>query len=346
MSSESETFDHLHSAQSAANSAPGPRTVPGRTIAVPGTVSAALQNIIAAPYRTPAWDADPKTTQDWKDLVAQLAADTTAQVEKSCEQLGVSLHRDTIDGVSVYRIRPRTIAPAHRNRLLVNTHGGGYVYNPGEAGTLEGVLMAGFAQCEVLSIDYRMPPDHPFPAGLNDAMTVWKAVAAERNPRRVGLFGSSAGGGLAAATVLLAQRRDIPLPGALALGSPWVDLTETGDTYRTNEWLDNVLVSYRGYASHAARLYSGGASLSDPLISPIHGDFSDFPPTILTSGTRDLLLSLTVLTHRKLRRAGVRAELQVYEGMSHCQYMTDPGSPESEEAFTEIARFFDDHLES
>ena len=79
---------------------------------------------------------------------------------------------------------------------------------------------------------------------------------------------------------------------------------------------------------------------------PIHGEFRDFPPTILNSGTRDLLLSLTVLTHRKLRRAGVRAELQVYEGMSHCQYMSDPACPESEEAFTEISRFFDEHLES
>lgn len=342
----SQTFDSLHAVQSAANSTQGPRTVPGRAIPVPGTVSPAMQSLIAAPYRSPAWDADPQGPPAWKQLVSQLAAETRKQVQVGCEQLGVALQPDTVGGVAVFRIRPHRVAPANRNRLLVNTHGGGYVYNPGEAGTLEGVLMAGFAQCEVLSIDYRMPPDHPFPAGLQDSVKVWKAVVAEKNPRHVGLFGSSAGGGLAAATVLMARRENLPLPGAVALGSPWVDLTETGDTYRTNEWLDNILVSYQGYAGRAARLYAGGHDLTDPLISPIHGDFRDFPPTILTSGTRDLLLSLTVLTHRKLRRAGVRAELQVYEGMSHCQYMSDPACPESEEAFTEISRFFDEHLES
>ena len=79
-------------------------------------------------------------------------------------------------------------------------------------------------------------------------------------------------------------------------------------------------------------------------MSPIYGDFHGFPPAILTSGTRDLFLSLTVLTHRKLRQAGVEAELQVYEGMSHAQYLFDADSPETKEAFTEIARFFDQHL--
>jgi epsilon-lactone hydrolase len=80
------------------------------------------------------------------------------------------------------------------------------------------------------------------------------------------------------------------------------------------------------------------------MISPIYGDFSGFPPAILTSGTRDLFLSLTVLTHRKLRRAGVEAELQVFEGMSHAQYNFDPYAPETKETFGEIARFFDKHL--
>ena len=85
-------------------------------------------------------------------------------------------------------------------------------------------------------------------------------------------------------------------------------------------------------------------SLKDPLLSPVYGDVHGFPPTILTSGTRDLFLSLTVLTHRKLRRAGIEAELQVFEGMSHAQYNFEPYALESKETFTEIARFFDKHL--
>lgn len=84
------------------------------------------------------------------------------------------------------------------------------------------------------------------------------------------------------------------------------------DTYRTNEWLDNVLVSYSGYLGRAARLYADGNDLKDPHLSPIYGDFRGFLPTVVTSGTRDLLLSLSVLTHRKLRRSNVEAELNVF----------------------------------
>jgi monoterpene epsilon-lactone hydrolase len=122
-----------------------------------------------------------------------------------------------------------------------------------------------------------------------------------------------------------------------------VDLTETGDTYRTNEWLDNVLVSYRGYLSRAARLYANGTDLKDPQLSPIYGDFHGFPPTVLTSGRRDLLLSLTVLNHRKLRRSNVEAELNVFEGMSHVSFVLNPYASESREVFTDWARFFDTH---
>ncbi|MBV8606218.1 MAG: alpha/beta hydrolase [Singulisphaera sp.] len=121
-------------------------------------------------------------------------------------------------------------------------------------------------------------------------------------------------------------------------------MTETGDSYRTNEWLDNVLVSYNGYVSHAAQLYANGHDMKDPQLSPIYGDFHGFPPAILTTGTRDLFLSNTVRTHRKLREAGVEAELQVFEGISHAQYQLAANTPESKEAFEEIARFFDAHL--
>ena len=123
-----------------------------------------------------------------------------------------------------------------------------------------------------------------------------------------------------------------------------MDLTETGDTYRTNEWLDNIIVSYRGYLNRAARLYANGNDLKDPHISPIYADFHGFPPTVLTSGTRDLLLSLTFLTHRKLRRSNVEAELNVFEGMSHISFILNPYAAESREVFTDWARFFDKHL--
>jgi monoterpene epsilon-lactone hydrolase len=189
-----------------------------------------------------------------------------------------------------------------------------------------------------------MPPEYPFPAALDDTLKVWTALMKTHDARKTGLFGSSAGGGLAMATVLRLKAQGSPLPGALFLGTPWADLTKTGDTYFANDTVDNVLVSYEGVLEAAAQLYAGAHSLADPLISPINGDLSGFPPTILISGTRDLLLSLTVRTHRKLREAGTTAELNVFEGMSHAQYLLSYPAPEAVVAMDEVARFFARHL--
>jgi acetyl esterase/lipase len=334
----------LQAAQNAANSVPGPRFVPGRSIPVPSTASPEFQQTIAAPYRIPAWDADLKTSAEWKALVDRLADETVVQTRKVRDRLGVTLESTVIDGVKAFVLTPKTIAASNKNRLLVHIHGGGYVYNPGEAGTLEATLMAGYGGFKVISVDYRMPPDYPFPAGLDDAMRVWRAALKMHDPRNMAIFGSSAGAGMILAMMLRAKAEGLSLPAALGTGTPWANLTESGDTSKTNEWLDNVLVSYSGYLGRAARLYANGRPLTDPLISPIFGDFRNFPPTILTSGTRDLILSLTVLTHRKLRQADVEVYLQVFEGMSHFQFILDTESPESKEAFTEIARFFDRHL--
>ena len=337
-------FATVEAAQNAANTKAGPRTVPGRSIPVPPTASPQLQAAIAAPYRMPAWDADPKSAAEWKTLIERLAAPAAAAQRAVREKLGVTMTSTTIGGVNVFILTPKEIPPANRNRLLVNVHGGGYVYNPGEAGTGEATLMAAYGGFRVIAIDYRMPPDFPYPAAMDDAIAVWKVVSQVENPRNMAIFGTSTGGGMTLAMILRAKQEGLPLPAAIAPGTPWADLTETGDTYKTNEWLDNVLVSYNGYLRHAAELYANGHDLKDPQLSPIYGDFSGFPPAILTSGTRDLFLSLTVLTHRKLRRAGVDAELQVYEGMSHAQYNFDATAPETKEVFTEIAKFFDKHL--
>jgi monoterpene epsilon-lactone hydrolase len=334
----------LEAAQNAANGMAGPRTVPGRSIPVPNTASRELQVSIAAPYRVPNWNADPKSPEEWKELVNKLASASAAAQVGIREKLGVTLEPTLIGGVKAFILSPKVIPAVNQNRLLVHVHGGGYVYNPGEAGTGEATLMAAYGGFKVISFDYRMPPDYPYPAAMDDAMAVWKAALGLQNPRNMAIFGTSTGGGMTLAMILRAKQEGLPLPAAIAPGTPWSDLTETGDTYKTNEWLDNVLVSYNGYLSRAAQLYANGRDLKDPMISPIYGDFTGFPPAILTSGTRDLFLSLTVLTHRKLRRAGVEAELQVFEGMSHAQYNFDPYAPETKETFGEIARFFDKHL--
>ncbi len=337
-------FAAMEAQENAANAKAGPRTVPGRVIPVPDTVSPQMQAVIAGPYRVSNWDADPKSATEWKELINRQAAAGAPARREAREKLGVTLDPTVIGGVKAFILTPKEIRPENRNRLLVHVHGGAYVQGPGEAGTGEGTLMAAYGGFKVISVDYRMPPDFPYPAAMDDAMAVWREAIKMQDPRNMAIFGTSTGGGMTLAMILRAKQENLPLPAAIAPGTPWSDLTETGDTYKTNEWLDNVLVSYNGYLSHAAKLYANGHDLKDPQLSPIYGDFTGFPPAILTSGTRDLFLSLTVLTHRKLRRAGVEAELQVYEGMSHAQYNFDPYAPEAKEVFTEIAGFFDKHL--
>jgi monoterpene epsilon-lactone hydrolase len=305
----SPDFAALEAAQNAANAMPGPRTVPGRSIPVPTTASPELQATIAGPYRVPNWNANPKNAAEWKELINGLAVAGASARREVREKLGITMEPTVIGGVDAFILSPKEMPPANRNRLLVHVHGGGYVYNPGEAGTGEAALMAGYGGFKVISIDYRMPPDHPYPAAMDDAMAVWREAVKLADPRNMAIFGTSTGGGMTLAMILRAKQEGLPLPAAIAPGTPWSDLTETGDTYKTNEWLDYVLVSYNGYLRHAAELYAHGHDLKDPQLSPIYGDFSGFPPAILTSGTRDLFLSLTVLTHRKLRRAGVEAEL-------------------------------------
>jgi hypothetical protein len=118
-----------------ANKQAGPRYVLGRSIPLPSTVSPSLQATIAAPYRVPAWDANPKDATDWKTLISTLGDGTAAATREMQEKLGVIMEPTVIDGVKAFMLTPKVIAPENQNRLLVNVHGGGYVYNPGVAGT-------------------------------------------------------------------------------------------------------------------------------------------------------------------------------------------------------------------
>jgi acetyl esterase/lipase len=160
----------------------------------------------------------------------------------------------------------------------------------------------------------------------------------------MGVFGTSAGGNLTMALGLKAKALGLPLPAALFIGTPGSDLSKTSDTLYTNAGVDNVLNEYDGFVAAALKLYAGKADLKSPLVSPVYGDLKGFPPSILISGTRDLLLSDTVRAHRALRAAGVVAELHVYEGQSHAQYLFGFNSPEGRDALGEVAAFFDRFL--
>jgi acetyl esterase/lipase len=156
--------------------------------------------------------------------------------------------------------------------------------------------------------------------------------------------GTSAGGGLTMTTMLRCKAEKLPMPAAIFLGTPGADLTKTGDTMFTNAEVDHILGRYEGRIEECVKLYAAGRDLKEPLLSPVNGDMAAWPPAILISGTRDLLLSATVRTHRKLRAAGVVAELHVYEGQSHADYLFAFAAPEGRDALGEVAAFFDKHL--
>ncbi len=337
-------YEALAAAQAAANAQNGVRRSPAQVLPVPtADVSPATQAQIAIAY-PPHFNANPKTAAEWKELVEFRAAPVRAAMPALAEKFGVTYAKSKIAGVTVFTVTPKTIPPQNRNRLLLHVHGGAYVFSPGEAALPEAIVMAGFGGFTVVSVDYRMPPDFPYPAAMDDAVAVWKELVKTHDARNMAVFGTSTGGAMTLSLVLRARDEKLPLPAAIAPGTPWSDIGKIGDTYETNEWIDNILVTWDGFLGRAALLYANGRDLKDPQLSPIYGDYKGFPPTILTSGTRDLFLSNTVRTHRKLRRAGVIADLNVYEGQSHGGYMRDVDAPETREAFGEIAAFFDRHL--
>lgn len=320
-----------------------PRELPARSLPVPGTVSPQLQKLIGMPLRT-GWNTPPTTPEGWRKLAEAGAAATRQGLPGLKSRLKVDVEPAEMGGVKVFRVTPQEIRPENRNRLLLHIHGGCYVLNPGEAGLPEAILMAGLGGYKVVSIDYRMPPEAYFPAALDDVIAVWKAALREQEAKTMAVFGSSAGGALTLEMVLRAKAEGLPLPAAIAPGTPMSDATGAGDSFQTNAMVDNVLVAVDGFCHAATVFYANGHSLADPLLSPVYGDVRGFPPTILTSGTRDLLLSNTVRMHRALRNAGVEASLQVFEAQAHAYYNRDDTAPETREVFGEIAAFFDKHL--
>lgn len=327
----------------AENVALTPRQVPAKTVPVPGDVSPELQKLIAAPYN-PNWNAQWTTGEAWRKAANIQAAAVMENVPSMQARLGVTVQPTTIGGVRAYIVTPNDIPPEHRDKVLIHVHGGCYELYPGESGTTEAMIMAGLGHYRVISVDYRMPPEAYFPAALDDVETVYKSVLSTHDSKNVGVFGTSAGGALVLELMLRAKHDGLPMPGAIAPGTPMSDLTKVGDSFYTNEKVDNVLVSRNGFCQAAADVYAHGHDLKDPLLSPVYGDMHGFPPAILTTGTRDLLLSNTVRVHQKLQESGVEAQLEVFDGMSHAQYQMDDRVPEARAAFAEITQFFDKHL--
>lgn len=245
----------------------------------------------------------------------------------------------TTAGVSNYSLRPTHLDSSGSDLpLFIEIHGGGLYLGAGELAWMAAAAHAVERTGITWAPDYRMPPAHPFPAALDDLIAVYRAALETHAPSQIIVSGASGGGNLAAALLLRAKDEGLPMPAGLILLTPEIDLTESGDTFVTNDGIDKILTSLLP----VNRLYANGEELTHPYISPLFGDLAGFPPTLLQSGTRDLFLSNTVRMHRALLAAGVTAELHVFEAMPHGGF--GGNAPEDEELRAEVRRFEAVHL--
>jgi acetyl esterase/lipase len=275
--------------------------------------------------------------------LAQIRTAAGAEQKRRTAQLlrlyAVRVEKKNMAGVPVAFITPVKPAAHSKDRLLINVHGGAFFL--GQGSIEEAIPIAALTGIAVLAIDYRLAPEHPFPAAVDDTIAVYREVLKSYDPRHIALYGSSAGAVLTAQAAVRARQLGLPLPAALGFFSGTVDFARPGDTeaFFSIGGLQ-ALVTPVAVQAHA---YLANNSLTDPVMSPAYADLKGFPPTLLMTGTRDFFLSGTSNFHRALLRAGVPAELVVFDAMPHVHW-GNPGLPESTEALNIQAHFLAAHF--
>jgi len=315
--------------------APGHVRLPAREIPLPAALSDAARAALSGPGRAadvlPALDDH----EGWRRLIALRGEAAGAVSGPLMSHLKADVESRQMAGVPVYLGRPRGERLLSERHVVFDIHGGALLFGGGEAAVrFEAAAIALRTGRVTYALDYRVPPDGPYPAALDDCLAVYRALLAENSPAQIVVSGTSAGGNLAAALLLRARDEGLPMPAGAILLTPELDLTESGDSFHTLMGLDTVL---RSRLTEMNLYYAGGADLAHPYLSPLLGDVAGFPPTFLQAGGRDIFLSNATLMHRKLRRAGVRAELHVWEGMPHGGF--SGFTPEDREVSAEMQAF-------
>lgn len=269
------------------------------------------------------------------DLESQRAVCTGVQRDLGSAQLaryGVDMAEGEIAGVPVRIFTPRAPIQTRDDVVLLNLHGGGFTKDAGSV--TENAPLAGLSGMKVVAARYRLAPEHPFPAAVDDAEAVYDALAAQTPPARIGVYGASAGAILSAQLMVRLHRDAKPMPGALGFFTGSADLSRLGDTEHLFRRFDDGQEGGEIFAQ-----YTAGRPRADPEVSPLFGPLASFPPTLCLAGTRDFMLSQTAILHRALLAAGVPAELIVYEAMLHAHWIYQD-IPEAHEAFGHMADFF------
>lgn len=311
----------------------GSLRLPARRIPLPGSISAPAREFLLSQSAPRRHYPPPGDLAAWRRLIDGYNASFLDLMDSKLQAVAATVTKAGVNGVSVHIGQPRNSAP-DMGWINLSLHGGALVFSGGELVATDAAMAVHRTGCVSYAVDYRMPPDHPFPAGLEDCVAAYRGLIESHAPSRIVISGRSAGGNLAAATILRLKALGLPLPGALVLMTPELDLTESGDSFETLRGIDVVL---KAGLPEANALYAGGHDLRDPLISPLFGELTGFPPTLLQAGTRDLFLSNAVRMHRALRAADVEAELHVWEAMPHGDF--GGFTPEDDEMWREIRRF-------
>ena len=251
----------------------------------------------------------------------------------------VSVEEKTIAGVRTDVITPPNLPDQNRNRVLINLHGGGF--NSDSGSLIEGIPIAALAQTKVVSLYYRLAPENPFPAAVDDVVAVYKQLLREYKPGSIGIFGTSAGAILTGEVAVKLKQTGVPLPGALGMFSTLADFSRSGDSqsFFTLEGLPGNLLPANPHG-RPGDAYVGSTDPKDPVLSPLYADLHGFPPSLLVTSTRDILLSNTTIFHRALLRAGNDAQLVVYEALPHA-FWYHFEFPETRETLETMAKFFD-----
>jgi len=313
---------------------------------VPKTVSEGWQKVYAAlpdPTKAPPMPG-PNDIEGWKKVFDASEQRVMPLSEAAAKQFDVSVTRKKLGGVPVLEVTPK--GWVDNGKLLIYTHGGAYTLFSARSTMGSAALAAATTGLRVISVDYTNPPRARWQEVTEQVVKVFKALNKQGFAMKdLGIYGDSAGGGLAAGAVLKLRDKGLGMPAAVVLWSPWADITETGDTYMTLKDAEpNYL--YATALGPSADAYADRKDQKNPYVSPVYGDFTKgFPPTLIQGGTREIFLSNFVRLYQALDTAGQTVKLDIYEGMPHVFQVKAPGSPESVTAIKKMDAFLRKHLE-
>lgn len=306
-----------------------------RVVPVPSTISPEAQKKLARP------DSDAAVAESLADRRSKTDEWQAKAGEAYRQVYPATVTSGTIGGVPVRIITPPVIGTSKADHVLVNFHGGGF--NSDSGSLTETIPIANLTQTKVIAVLYRLAPEHPFPASVEDTVAVYKELLKTYKPRNIALYGTSAGAILTAETAVKLKQLGLPLPGALGIFSGMGDFSKPGDSramYALNGLSGHLGVPVPGVQDPE---YVATTDAKDPVLSPMYADLRGMPPTLFITSGRDLLLSGTTILHRAFLRAGVDAQLVVFEALTHA-FWNDVDLPESREADEIMARFFDAHV--